>query len=128
MTEPSTTQTALHRRQDLVDSRIKTSTLELQERLCDDCSDLTEQVQKQLERLAELRTKRDQDPCALACCAYTDLLLIGFRADAYYCVDDPTAAFENVEIAPDGMSDAGTAFTRYTVNPTTLASTSRRSS
>ncbi|BGP02142.1 Putative elongator complex protein 1 [Rhodotorula toruloides] len=102
--------TALHGRRDLVNSRIKTSTLELQERLCEDCSDLTEQVQKQLDRLAELRTKRDQNPYF------------------YYCVDDPTAAFENVEIAPDGMSDAGTAFTRYTVNPTTLASTSRRTS
>jgi elongator complex protein 1 len=50
------------------------------------------------------------------------------RADFYFCIDDPVAAFENVEIAPDGMSDAGTAFTRYTVNPTTLASSTRKSS
>lgn len=49
-------------------------------------------------------------------------------ADFYFCIDDPVAAFENVEIAPDGMSDAGTAFTRYTVNPTTLASSTRKSS
>lgn len=121
-------QTALHDRRDLVDSRIKTSTLELQERLCEDCSDLTEQVQKQLDRLAALRTKRDQNPCAPSARVASVLALTHCPADFYYCVDDPTAAFENVEIAPDGMSDAGTAFTRYTVNPTTLASTSRRTS
>lgn len=50
------------------------------------------------------------------------------HTDFYFCIDDPVAALENVEIAPDGMSDAGTAFTRYTANPTTMASSTRRSS
>jgi len=48
--------------------------------------------------------------------------------DQYFCIDDPSAALENLELAPDGVSDAGTAFTRYTVNPTTVASSQRSSS
>lgn len=48
--------------------------------------------------------------------------------DQYFCIDDPSAALENLELAPDGVSDAGTAFTRYTVNPTTIASSQRSSS
>ncbi|GJN92512.1 hypothetical protein Rhopal_005542-T1 [Rhodotorula paludigena] len=94
----------------LIDERVKPSTLELQQRLLDDCSDLEEQVEKQVSRLSELKRKRDENPYY------------------YFCIDDPVAALENVEIAPEGMSDAGTAFTRYTVNPTTLASSTRRTS
>ncbi|GAA6025944.1 hypothetical protein JCM10207_004489 [Rhodosporidiobolus poonsookiae] len=76
----------------------------------DDFDDLTEQIEKQLSRLDELKAKCEQNP-------YN-----------YYCIDDPTAALENVELAPDGMSDAGTAFTRYTVAPITMASSTRHSS
>lgn len=47
--------------------------------------------------------------------------------DQYYCLDDPAAGLNNVELQPDGMSDAGTAFTRYTAAPTTQA-TSRATS
>ncbi|GAA6031547.1 hypothetical protein JCM8097_006514 [Rhodosporidiobolus ruineniae] len=102
--------TALHSRSDLLDSHIKPSTLEMQQRLEDDMSDLTEQLEKQVSRLAELRVKCEQNP-------YN-----------YYCIDDPAAMLENVELAPDGMSDAGTAFTRYTAAPTTMASSTRKSS
>lgn len=52
-------------------------------------------------------------------------------ADQYFCIDDPASAFDNVELQPDGASDAGTAFTRYTAAPTTQATsraTSQRSS
>jgi elongator complex protein 1 len=82
----------------------------MQQRILDDLSDLTEQMEKQVSRLADLKRKCDQNP-------YN-----------YYCIDDPAAALENVELAPDGMSDAGTAFTRYTVAPTTLASSTKQSS
>ncbi|GAA5870104.1 hypothetical protein JCM1840_003583 [Sporobolomyces johnsonii] len=102
--------TALYSRPDLKETHIKPSTLELQQRLLDDFSDLTEQIDRQVERLDELKVKRDQNPYQ------------------YFCIDDPAAALENVEIAPDGVSDAGTAFTRYTVAPTTLASSHRSSS
>ncbi|GAA5945114.1 hypothetical protein JCM3775_000913 [Rhodotorula graminis] len=100
----------LHDRLDLVDSRVKSSTLELQQRLLDDFSEMDEQLDKQISRLGELKAKYEENPYY------------------YFCIDDPAAALENVELAPDGMSDAGTAFTRYTVNPTTLASSTRRSS
>lgn len=43
--------------------------------------------------------------------------------DQYYCLFDPTSAMDNVEMQPDGASDAGTAFTRYTVAATTIATT-----
>ncbi|BGP18516.1 hypothetical protein JCM10213_002969 [Rhodosporidiobolus nylandii] len=101
---------ALNSRPDLLDSHIKPSTLELQQRMLDDMSDLTEQIEKQLSRLEDLKQKCEQNPYI------------------YFCIDDPAAALEGVELAPDGMSDAGTAFTRYTVAPTTMASSSRRSS
>ncbi|GAA6062845.1 hypothetical protein JCM10212_001851 [Sporobolomyces blumeae] len=102
--------TALEQRPELVDAHVKPSTLEMQQRLLDDFSDVTEQLEKQADRLGELRQRRDQNPYQ------------------YYCIDDPSAALENLEIAPDGVSDAGTAFTRYTVNPTTIASSQRSSS
>ncbi|BGP57178.1 Putative elongator complex protein 1 [Rhodotorula sphaerocarpa] len=98
------------RRLDLIDSRVKGSALELQNRLLEDCEELREQIEKQVDRLGELKLKQEQNPYF------------------YFCIDDPVAALENVEIAPDGMSDAGTAFTRYTANPTTAASSTRRSS
>ncbi|GAA5832721.1 hypothetical protein JCM11251_005735 [Rhodosporidiobolus azoricus] len=99
---------ALHSRTDLLESHIEPSTLDMQQRLIDDMSDLTEQLEKQVKRLADLKVKCEQNPYQ------------------YYCIDDPAAALENVEIAPDGMSDAGTAFTRYTVAPTTMASQTSR--
>ncbi|GAA5975319.1 hypothetical protein JCM5350_006430 [Sporobolomyces pararoseus] len=102
--------TALHNRRDLIESRIKSSTLDMQQRLLDDFSDVTEQLEKQADRLDDLRQRRDANPYQ------------------YFCIDDPSAALENLELAPDGVSDAGTAFTRYTVNPTTVASSQRSSS
>ncbi|GAA5969527.1 hypothetical protein JCM11641_008144 [Rhodosporidiobolus odoratus] len=101
---------SLHVRSELLDSHIKPSTLDMQQRLLEDMSDLTEQIEKQLTRLDDLKVKCEQNPYI------------------YYCIDDPVAMLEGVEIAPDGMSDAGTAFTRYTVAPTTMASSTRKSS
>ncbi|GAA5889329.1 hypothetical protein JCM6882_000709 [Rhodosporidiobolus microsporus] len=99
---------SLHSRSDLLESHIEPSTLDMQQRLVDDMSDLTEQLEKQVKRLADLKVKCEQNPYQ------------------YFCIDDPAAALENVELAPDGMSDAGTAFTRYTVAPTTMASQTSR--
>lgn len=123
-------QATLHARLDLVDSRVKSSTLDLQQRLLDDFGDMEEQLDKQIARLGDLKSKYEENPCALA---FLSLVVLGTadrgaRADYYFCVDDPVAALENVELAPDGMSDAGTAFTRYTVNPTTAASSTRKTS
>lgn len=52
-------------RLDLIDSRIKDSTLELQNRLLEDCEELREQLEKQVDRLAELKIKQEQNPCEL---------------------------------------------------------------
>lgn len=55
-------QTSLYNRRDLIETHIKPSTLEVQARLVDDFAELTEQVEKQVERLAELKEKRDANP------------------------------------------------------------------
>ncbi|GAA6006180.1 hypothetical protein JCM11491_002062 [Sporobolomyces phaffii] len=102
--------TVLHDRRDLIESRIKSGTIDMQQRLLDDFSDVTEQLEKQADRLDELHKRKENNPYQ------------------YFCIDDPSAALENLELAPDGVSDAGTAFTRYTTNPTTVASSQRSSS
>lgn len=48
---------------------------------------------------------------------------LDLHVDQYHCLEDPASAFDNVELQPDGASDAGTAFTRYTVAAPTLATT-----
>lgn len=57
-------QATLTARLDLIDSRIKDSTLELQNRLLEDCEELREQIEKQVDRLRELKDKQEQNPCA----------------------------------------------------------------
>lgn len=46
----------------MIETHVKPGTLELQSRLLDDCAELTEQVEKQSERLVELKAKRDANP------------------------------------------------------------------
>lgn len=58
------TQTSLYNRRDLIETHIKPGTLEVQTRLSDEFAELTEQVEKQVERLAELKEKRDANPSA----------------------------------------------------------------
>lgn len=58
----TSSQIALYNRKDLIETHVKPGTLELQSRLLDDCAELTEQVEKQSERLIELRAKRDANP------------------------------------------------------------------
>lgn len=60
-------QATLQSHPQLIDERVKPSTLELQQRLLDDCSDLEEQVEKQVSRLSELKRKRDENPCTPGC-------------------------------------------------------------
>ncbi len=36
-------------------------------------------------------------------------------ADSYFCIEELPEAMGNLLLQPDGASDAGTAFTRYTV-------------
>lgn len=100
----------------------------MQSRMLEDIAEVMEQVEKQVERLDELREKRDSNPSAcLPLSPHVLCLRSRLRPDQYFCIEDPTSAFDNVEIQPDGASDAGTAFTRYTAAPTTLATTRKSS-
>lgn len=56
-------QAVFSRRLDLIDSRVKGSALELQNRLLEDCEELREQIEKQVDRLGELKLKQEQNPC-----------------------------------------------------------------
>ena len=57
-------QATLHDRLDLVESRVKSSTLELQQRLLDDFVEMQEQLDKQISRLSDLKSKYEENPCA----------------------------------------------------------------
>jgi hypothetical protein len=46
----------------LIETHIKPGVLEAHSRLIDDFADVTEQVEKQVERLIELKVKRDANP------------------------------------------------------------------
>ncbi|KAL8292997.1 hypothetical protein RQP46_000691 [Phenoliferia psychrophenolica] len=95
--------TSLYSRRDLIDIHIKPGALEAQAKLVEDIEELMDQVQKQVERLAELKERRDANP------------------SQYFCLDNPMSAMDNVELQPDGASDAGTAFTRYTTAGNSVA-------
>ncbi|KAK4705712.1 elongator complex protein 1, partial [Phenoliferia sp. Uapishka_3] len=97
--------TSLYSRRDLIDTQIKPGALEAQVKIMEDIEELTEQVEKQVERLAELKERRDANP------------------NLYYCLDAPMSALDNLELQPDGASDAGTAFTRYTAAGQSVATT-----
>ncbi|KAI5477208.1 elongator complex protein 1 [Pseudohyphozyma bogoriensis] len=99
--------TSLYSKRELIETHIKPGTLETQGRFVDDITEVREQVEKQVERLAELEEKKESNPAQ------------------YFCVEGNP--LDNVELQPDGASDAGTAFTRYTAVPTTVA-TSQMSS
>ncbi|KDE09564.1 hypothetical protein MVLG_00459 [Microbotryum lychnidis-dioicae p1A1 Lamole] len=102
---------SLYNRRDLVETHVKASTLEAQSTLIDDFGELKEQIEKQVERLDELKKRRDANP------------------NQFFCIDDPSEGPEDIDVQPDGESDAGTAFTRYTAAaPTTLRGGSRISS
>ena len=122
-------QTTLYSRRDLIETHIKPGTLEVQSRMLEDFTDVSDQVQKQSERLIELRYKRDMNWGEHLLLSFADLALTRMTG-YYYCVEDASSAMDNVELQPDGASDAGTAFTRYTAarGATTVGGSTRRSS
>ncbi|KAK4047856.1 putative elongator complex protein 1 [Microbotryomycetes sp. JL221] len=104
---------SLYNRKELVETLIKPALLEAKARLTDEFTDVQEQLEKQVSRLDELRVKREQEPAR------------------FFCREDEVGQNDNIEMQADGASDAGTAFTRYTVAASTLATsrnTSNRSS
>jgi len=47
---------------------------------------------------------------------------------SYYCIEELPEAMQNLSLQPDGASDAGTAFTRYTVAGAQTITTQSQSS
>ncbi|EPQ55375.1 IkappaB kinase complex, IKAP component [Gloeophyllum trabeum ATCC 11539] len=98
---------SLHKTPDLLTEIVLPAILESRSQIGEDISEMREQLQKQLHRIRELRVKKIEEP------------------DAFYGVEDTT--LHNVDVMTD-VSMAPTAFTRYTVAPSTASRTSKRSS
>ncbi|KAL4265189.1 Elongator complex protein 1 [Pleurotus pulmonarius] len=99
--------TSLHRRPELVEDVIHPGALESRSQLSDDLTEMREQLRKQLNRIHELRVKKQEEP------------------DVFYGVEDSNLA--NVDVMTD-VSMAPTAFTRYTVAPSMASRASKISS
>lgn len=103
--------------------------MEVQARILEDIAELEETIEKQIERLDDLKLKRNSNPGTLCHPLEAgESLKCSLDLEQYYCLFDPSSAIDNVELQPDGASDAGTAFTRYTVAQSTVATTSRLTS
>ncbi|KIK60852.1 hypothetical protein GYMLUDRAFT_244010 [Collybiopsis luxurians FD-317 M1] len=99
--------TTLKRKPELVEDIIHPGALESKAQIDEDLNEMREQLRKQLNRIRELRVKKVEEP------------------DEFYGVED--TALHNVDVMTD-VSMAPTAFTRYTVAPSTASRTSKRSS
>ncbi|PWN48336.1 IkappaB kinase complex, IKAP component [Violaceomyces palustris] len=87
-------------RPDLIETHVKPSALEIKQNLMEELEEMTEQLEKQVGRLNELRTKKQENPAG------------------FYLEDDP--ALENLDVMSD-TSTQMTQFTRYTVAASTAA-------
>ncbi|KAF9262678.1 pol II transcription elongation factor [Marasmius fiardii PR-910] len=99
--------TSLKRKPELLTEIIHPGALESRAQIAEDVSEMREQLKKQLNRIRELRIKKIEEP------------------DEFYGVED--TALHNVDVMTD-VSMAPTAFTRYTVAPSTTSKASKRSS
>ncbi|KAJ3966250.1 IkappaB kinase complex IKAP component [Lentinula raphanica] len=92
----------------LIEDVIHPGALQTRAQIEEDLAEMKEQLRKQLSRVRELRIRKVEEP------------------DEFYGVED--TALHNVDVMTD-VSMAPTAFTRYTVAPSTIASkSSKRSS
>ncbi|KAF8885990.1 IKI3 family-domain-containing protein [Infundibulicybe gibba] len=98
---------SLNAEADLLTEVIHPAALESRSQMSDDITEMREQLQKQISRIRELRIKKMEEP------------------DAFYGTEDTN--LHNVDVMTDASMPA-TAFTRYTVAPTTASRTSKRSS
>ncbi|KAF5365923.1 hypothetical protein D9758_006686 [Tetrapyrgos nigripes] len=99
--------TTFNRVSELVEEVIHPGALESRAQISEDLGEMKEQIRKQVNRIRELRVKKIEDP------------------DEFYGVED--TALHDVDVMTD-VSMAPTAFTRYTVAPSTASRTSKRSS
>ncbi|ESK87867.1 pol ii transcription elongation factor [Moniliophthora roreri MCA 2997] len=98
---------ALKKKPELLDEVIYPGALESRAQIAEDVTEMREQLRKQLNRIRELRIKKVEEP------------------DEFYGVED--TALHNVDVMTD-ISMAPTAFTRYTIAPSTASRTSKKSS
>ncbi|KAI6112013.1 pol II transcription elongation factor [Pisolithus croceorrhizus] len=98
---------SLHGPPELFQEVIMPGALDVKAQLTEDLNEMREQLRKQLARLRELRIKKVQEP------------------DSFYGTEQ--ANMHNIDVMTD-ISMAPTAFTRYTVAPTTTSKASKRSS
>jgi len=113
--------------------------LESKAQFTEDIAEMREQIRKQASRFQELRLKRIEEPgkyliylvlswWRFSCCLISSdvwLTPVYTVLDAFFGTED--LALANVDVMTD-ISMAPTAFTRYTVAPSTASRTSKRSS
>ncbi|KAG8989324.1 hypothetical protein FRB90_002303 [Tulasnella sp. 427] len=105
-------QCAMNSRTDLVETILHPEALEVRSQIGEDVIELKEQLERQTERLKELKAKKITDP------------------DGYYNPDgERTANLQDVDVMTDaGSTVAGTTFTRYTAAPSSGTKKSKVSS
>ncbi|KAJ3932076.1 MAG: IkappaB kinase complex IKAP component [Lentinula lateritia] len=99
--------TTLKRESKLIEDVVHPGALESMAQIVEDVTEMKEQLNKQLNRIRELRVKKVEEP------------------DEFYGFED--TALHNVDVMTD-VSMAPTAFTRYTVAPSAVSRSSKRSS
>ena len=106
----------LHKRDDLVASLIIPGTLEAQSSILEEVADIRDLLDKQVNRLDELASKRLSQPGQFRGASYLYYALtLSASAEAFYGLDEANLA--NVDVMTD-VSNPGTMFTRYTVAAT----------
>ncbi|KAG6878289.1 hypothetical protein C0992_008296 [Termitomyces sp. T32_za158] len=100
---------ALQRKPELMEDVVHPAALESCNQITEDINECLDQLRKQLNRIRELRIRKVQEPGEI---------LFSLSQDV---------ALHNVDVMTD-VSMAPTAFTRYTVAPTTTSRSSRRTS
>ncbi|KAF6761197.1 pol II transcription elongation factor [Ephemerocybe angulata] len=97
----------LHRHPELTEEVIRPGSLDSRAQVAEDITEMREQARKQRNRIRELRIRKVEEP------------------DAFYGTED--VAMQNIDVMTD-VSMAPTAFTRYTVAPTSVNSRSSKKS
>ena len=97
--------------------------LESLTQVTDDILEMREQLRKQLNRIQELRIKKVEEPGKFLKLWMQTLLVYAFTSqDSFYGTEDTN--LHNVDVMTDA-SMPFTAFTRYTVAPTSISKTSK---
>ena len=112
----------MHKTPDLILEILHPAALENRAQISEDLEEMRTQLRKQLSRLRELRVKKVEEPGGCYSPLVTNLLVINLFPDAFYGVEDPS--LHNVDVMTD-VSMPATAFTRYTVAPSTSSRASK---